>query len=230
MTRARACRQTRFRLLWVHCHLGLPCHRAPLLCRTIAVPLLVQPRPDTLLSTYSPSPHVDHDHDHHHLTTTKPPPLSRLSAPPRSPRRRAQSELHTPHVCLHAHRSAARRGRGGPKVDGTSKHGWTREEDEAVVAMVLTSGQKWSTLSKGWRYGGASAHYSGLLGLVLCDPSNPNHAVTMVLTSEPPCCNIDGATPHHPGLLGLARLPGHLTALPTREEPLSFSGPNGRLR
>lgn len=101
MTRARACRQTRFRLLWVHCHLGLPCHRAPLLCRTIAVPLLVQPRPDTLLSTYSPSPHVDHDHDHHHLTTTKPPPLA---CPPRPARPAAEPNLNpTPHTCACMH-------------------------------------------------------------------------------------------------------------------------------
>ena len=36
----------------------------------------------------------------------------------------------------------------GERACGASKHGWTREEDEAVVAMVLRSGQKRSTLSK----------------------------------------------------------------------------------
>ena len=46
-----------------------------------------------------------------------------------------------------------------PQKGQIVKGPWTREEDEAVVAMVLTSGQKRSTLSKGWRYGGASAHY-----------------------------------------------------------------------
>ena len=34
-----------------------------------------------------------------------------------------------------------------PKVDGASRHGWTREEDEAIVALVLANGEKWSPIA-----------------------------------------------------------------------------------
>ena len=128
---------------------ALPC-AAPL-CRTTAVPLPVNP---------APSPCSQRHHPATTTTTTNTTTRRRSPVRPAAARPAAEPNLHpTPHTCLHAHRSAARRGRGGPKVDGASKHGWTREEDEAVVAMVLTAGQKRSTLSKGWRYGGASAHY-----------------------------------------------------------------------
>jgi hypothetical protein len=35
----------------------------------------------------------------------------------------------------------------GPRGDGASKHGWTREEDETIVHMVQTTGQKWSRIA-----------------------------------------------------------------------------------
>lgn len=39
------------------------------------------------------------------------------------------------------------RGKGGGAKSAEGKHGWTREEDETIVAMVLAQGQKWSRIA-----------------------------------------------------------------------------------
>ena len=45
-------------------------------------------------------------------------------------------------------RGTAQAARGGPpKATGEGKQGWTREEDETIVAMVLAEGQKWSRIA-----------------------------------------------------------------------------------
>ena len=44
-------------------------------------------------------------------------------------------------------RGTAQAARGPPRAGGEGKQGWTREEDETIVAMVLAEGQKWSRIA-----------------------------------------------------------------------------------
>ena len=80
--------QTALRLPWVHCHLGLPCHRAPLLCRTSQALAHVTSPPSPcsqLITTTTTTTTTTAPAAAAAAAAATPPPLARLPRPALTP-------------------------------------------------------------------------------------------------------------------------------------------------